>query len=119
MLDHRLTPFLDRNLPRYTSYPTAPHFSAAVGPDDYLAWLDAAATTGPVSLYLHVPFCRSICHYCGCTTKASRRDAPMARYAALLRQEIALVADHLAASRSATSTGAAARPTCCRRRSFP
>ncbi len=97
MIDQRLTPLLDRTLPRYTSYPTAPHFLPDVGHEAYAAWLDEAADKGPVSLYLHVPFCRSICHYCGCTTKASRRDEPLARYAEVLRREIALVADHLGA----------------------
>jgi len=83
-------------VPRYTSYPTAPHFSAEVGADTYAGFLDAAAASdGAVSLYLHIPFCRSICHYCGCTTKASRRDAPIEAYAEVLRAEIAMVAARL------------------------
>ncbi|SON58314.1 Oxygen-independent coproporphyrinogen-III oxidase [Hartmannibacter diazotrophicus] len=97
MIDRRLTNLLDRNLPRYTSYPTAPHFLPDVGQEEHAAWLDLAAEHGPVSLYLHVPFCRSICHYCGCTTKASLKDEPLRKYAAVLRKEIALVADHVGA----------------------
>jgi len=80
-------------VPRYTSYPTAPHFSAEVGADTYGGFLDrAAAADGPVSLYVHIPFCHSICHYCGCTTKASRRYAPIEAYVEILRSEIAMVA---------------------------
>ena len=80
-------------VPRYTSYPTAPHFSAEVGADAYGGLLDGAAEEdGPVSLYVHIPFCHSICHYCGCTTKATRRYAPIEAYVEVLRSEIAMVA---------------------------
>lgn len=80
-------------VPRYTSYPTAPHFSADVGAEIYGGFLDQAAREdGPISLYVHIPFCHSICHYCGCTTKASRRYAPIEAYVDVLRSEIAMVA---------------------------
>lgn len=80
-------------VPRYTSYPTAPHFSAEIGAAAYAGFLDEASTgDGPISLYVHVPFCHSICHYCGCTTKASRRYAPIEAYVEVLRAEIAMVA---------------------------
>ena len=83
-------------VPRYTSYPTAPHFSPAVTPELHASWLDEVGRRGEaVSLYLHIPFCRSICAYCGCTTKAARRDAPIRAYAAMLHREIALIADHV------------------------
>jgi oxygen-independent coproporphyrinogen-3 oxidase len=82
-----------RTVPRYTSYPTAPHFTTGVNAETYADWLGAAASLpDPVSVYLHIPFCRSICHYCGCTTKAARRDEPIRQYADTLRREIALVA---------------------------
>ncbi|WFU30899.1 oxygen-independent coproporphyrinogen III oxidase [Bradyrhizobium brasilense] len=80
-------------LPRYTSYPTAPHFSAAVGEADYRTWLRSIPTRRPTSIYLHVPFCRSMCWYCGCHTSITRRDEPVAIYAAGLRTEAHLVAD--------------------------
>jgi oxygen-independent coproporphyrinogen III oxidase len=79
------------HLPRYTSYPTAPHFSAAVGPDTYAEWLKAIPRNACVSLYLHVPFCRAMCWYCGCHTSIARRDEPIAVYASALRCEIDLV----------------------------
>lgn len=81
-----------QSVPRYTSYPTAPHFTSEVDGEAYAGWLRAAsATQAPASLYLHVPFCRSICHYCGCNTKAARRDEPIRAYAETLRRELALV----------------------------
>ncbi len=81
-----------RAVPRYTSYPTAPHFGAGVGPDDARGWLAALDPDTPVSVYLHVPYCRAICHYCGCHTKAALRDGPLDDYAATLIEEIGLVA---------------------------
>ena len=85
---------LERAVPRYTSYPTAPHFSAAVDAEVYGGWLAALPADATLSLYLHVPFCRELCHYCGCHTKATLRDEPIRAYAQSLAQEIALVADH-------------------------
>jgi oxygen-independent coproporphyrinogen-3 oxidase len=79
-------------LPRYTSYPTAPHFSAAIGPNTYAEWLRAIPSRATASLYLHVPFCRSMCWYCGCHTTVARRDGPIALYQSALRCEIELVA---------------------------
>ena len=82
-------------VPRYTSYPTAPHFSSAVGPAEHAAWLAAVPADRPVSLYLHVPYCRQLCWYCGCTTSISADGARPAAYAALLAAELELVASHL------------------------
>lgn len=85
-----------RSVPRYTSYPTAPHFTRAVDGEVYGRWLRGVAAEGEaISLYLHVPFCRTICTYCGCTTKAALRDDPIRAYAAVIRDEIALLADRL------------------------
>lgn len=92
-MDERHIAYAERNLPRYTSYPTAPHFTSAVTGAVHAQWLaDAGARGDPVSLYLHVPFCRDICWYCGCNTKAARRREPVANYVDTLRAEIALIA---------------------------
>ncbi|WP_417670550.1 oxygen-independent coproporphyrinogen III oxidase [Roseibium sp.] len=87
-----------RNVPRYTSYPTAPHFHAGVDGNAYSRWLESLTPDDSLSLYLHVPFCREICHYCGCHTKATRQDAPLVAYAKTLSRELELVASHLKAS---------------------
>jgi oxygen-independent coproporphyrinogen-3 oxidase len=83
------------SVPRYTSYPTAPQFSAAVGPQDYAAWLSALPAGAALSLYIHVPYCAQLCHYCGCHTKAVRRRDPVDAYAERLGDEIALIGRRL------------------------
>jgi oxygen-independent coproporphyrinogen-3 oxidase len=82
-------------LPRYTSYPTAPHFSPKIGPATYADWLQAIPTQATASLYLHVPFCRAMCWYCGCNTMVTKRDEPLARYESAMRCEIDLVAGQI------------------------
>jgi oxygen-independent coproporphyrinogen-3 oxidase len=79
-------------VPRYTSYPTAPHFSAAVDETQYRSWLRTLPEDEPVSIYLHIPFCREMCWYCGCHTTVTRRRAPVSRNAATVAHEIELVA---------------------------
>lgn len=81
-----------RAVPRYTSYPTAPHFKAAVGAELYASWLDILPASDSLSVYLHVPFCEKLCLYCGCNTKAVRQFAPVEAYAELLVREINLFA---------------------------
>ena len=83
--------YATRSVPRYTSYPTAPHFGDGVDGTRYGAWLAGLTGDAPVSLYLHVPYCRAICHYCGCHTKAALRDDPVIDYAEGLVAEIDLV----------------------------
>ncbi|MEM6384156.1 MAG: oxygen-independent coproporphyrinogen III oxidase [Pseudomonadota bacterium] len=87
--------YAGRAVPRYTSYPTAPHFNDTVDAADYTHWLASLDRDEPVSLYLHVPFCRELCWYCGCNMKLAKRDEPIAQYAAMLRREIVLLAQHL------------------------
>ncbi len=80
-------------VPRYTSYPTAPHFRAVVGDGWYRDWLSRVRSPKGVSLYLHVPFCRKMCWYCGCHTRVAKDDVPVQAYTSALRREIALVAE--------------------------
>ena len=89
----------ERNVPRYTSYPTAPHFTGEVGGLTYTAWLAAIHADATLSLYLHVPYCTEICRYCGCHTKATRRSEPLDAYSDALIDEIDLVAARIASHR--------------------
>ena len=84
--------FEGARVPRYTSYPTAPHFSAKIGADDYREWLGGLTGGERVSLYLHVPFCHQLCWYCGCNTTVTRNPGRIDRYASYLMRELDLVA---------------------------
>ena len=81
----------DQRVPRYTCYPTAPHFQLGVGSRHYAEWLQGLPKEEPVSLYIHVPFCDSLCWFCGCHTKIINRYEPVARYLDLLFAEIDLI----------------------------
>ncbi len=87
--------YREERLPRYTSYPTAPSFTDEVSAAVHGDWLASIANTAAGSLYLHVPFCRSMCWYCGCHTTVAQRDAPIADYLTVLRREIELVSARL------------------------
>ena len=86
--------------PRYTSYPTADRFVEAFSVEDYTQALKlrrtgAAAMALPLSLYVHIPFCESLCYYCACNkiiTKHHDRAAPYLRY---LSREVDLHTEHL------------------------
>ena len=86
---------LARAVPRYTSYPTAADFGP-LEPGAIERAIGEAA--GDVSLYLHIPFCEMICHYCGCNTGAAGKRARVESYLAALHQEIATVASLLPAA---------------------
>ena len=89
----------DGRAPRYTSYPTAPHFGRGIGAKQYAAWLAALAPETTLSLYLHIPFCRSLCWFCGCQTTVANRYEPIAGYLRSLHREIDLVCGRLAGHR--------------------
>ena len=91
----QLMKYLDRRIPRYTSYPTAVQFGAGVDARTYQHWLAALPATAPVSIYLHVPFCAELCLYCGCHTTVARRYGPVAAYVDLLAREIELIGGFL------------------------
>ncbi len=87
--DDALIAKYNRPGPRYTSYPPATHFSEEVSAD--ALWDEVSSDSGPLSLYLHLPFCETLCWFCGCqtitTTERSRADT----YLDALEQEIALL----------------------------
>ncbi|MBN8605468.1 MAG: oxygen-independent coproporphyrinogen III oxidase [Caulobacterales bacterium] len=90
-MDPHLLPYAERQAPRYTSYPSAPHFSADVDGALYQSWLGAIPENAALSLYLHIPYCKQLCWYCGCNTYLTRgRDIP--DFVTTLMTEIDLVA---------------------------
>jgi oxygen-independent coproporphyrinogen-3 oxidase len=94
-IDLDLIAKLDRNGPRYTSYPTADRFKDDFGPDKYATWAARRNLTGqsrPLSLYVHLPFCRSLCYYCACNKIVTRDTNKAAKYLRYLEREIALQA---------------------------
>jgi len=94
----RLLPRYDLAGPRYTSYPTAPVWSEDFGAGDFAA---ALGRLGPrevgagAALYVHVPFCASLCHFCACNRVITRDPERPARYLETLEREIGLVAEWL------------------------
>ncbi len=88
-------------VPRYTSYPPANLFHDGFAGDDYLWSVTAsnAATQQLVSFYIHIPFCRHLCHYCGCNSQGMKSEDTIARYVACLHQEITRVKSQLSSSR--------------------
>jgi oxygen-independent coproporphyrinogen-3 oxidase len=81
----------DAKVPRYTSYPTAPHFSADFGPDNFTRWIREIEPDSRISLYIHVPFCRRLCWFCACRTQGTQNDAPVRAYLETLKTEIAML----------------------------
>ena len=79
--------------PRYTSYPTAPVWNDAYGPNDFEAAMQTAETKrSPVSLYMHLPFCESLCLFCACNVIIRKDKSVAPPYLSLLKKEI----DHIA-----------------------
>ena len=89
-------------VPRYTSYPTAPHFGPGVDAAEYGTWLRALPDEVDLSVYVHIPFCDTLCWFCGCNTKITRQYKPINGYLDGLLREIELVGRHLPAQRSLT-----------------
>lgn len=79
-------------VPRYTSYPTAAEFHDGMAAADMAEGLRSVGHATPVSLYLHIPYCREICWYCGCNTGAANRTGRLDAYLEALHAEIDLVA---------------------------
>jgi oxygen-independent coproporphyrinogen-3 oxidase len=93
----------DRPGPRYTSYPTAPEWSDAFTETQYLAHLARAdAQGGPLSIYVHLPFCREMCRFCGCNVVATHDQTRADAYLDALAKEVALVARRLPRRRTVT-----------------
>lgn len=94
-MQNQLIERYDLRVPRYTSYPTAPHFGPSVDGVLYARWLGELAPDSELSLYLHIAYCAQMCWFCGCHTKATRKYLPIMHYLDSLTREIDLVADRL------------------------
>jgi oxygen-independent coproporphyrinogen-3 oxidase len=93
----------DRPGPRYTSYPTAVEFKETFGPDAYASHLARAdAQKAPLSIYVHLPFCREMCRFCGCNVVATHDRTRADAYLDQLEKEVALVAARLPSRREAS-----------------
>ena len=78
-------------VPRYTSYPTAPHFHEGIDNGIYRRWLGELGHRNRISLYLHIPYCDRLCWFCACHTKHTLKYEPIAVYLEALKREIAAV----------------------------
>ena len=104
VIDPALIRKYDLSGPRYTSYPTADRFVEAFGEGMFRHWLDQRGLGGrshPLSLYMHLPFCDTLCYYCGCNKVVTRDHGRSAKYIKYLGRELELVARHLGPQGSA------------------
>ena len=83
---------LDRNGPRYTSYQTADRFAATFNAESYQNWVAKRDTTKPLSLYIHIPFCNTLCFYCACNKIITKDRSKSARYVQYLVKEMEMQA---------------------------
>jgi len=83
--------------PRYTSYPTALEFNNDFKYDTYINFLENS--TEKLSLYVHLPFCRSACYFCGCNVVFTSKEEKLSRYIEYLKKEVDLLAKHVDSSR--------------------
>ncbi|WP_274585463.1 oxygen-independent coproporphyrinogen III oxidase [Neisseria leonii] len=95
VFDRALIAALPASGPRYTSYPTADRFTAAFGQEQYRSTLALRRSGRPLSLYIHIPFCNTICYYCGCNKIITKDTARADTYLDYLEREMALIAPHL------------------------
>jgi len=83
--------------PRYTSYPTALEFNSDFKYDEYIKFLESGKEK--LSIYVHLPFCRSACYFCGCNVVFTSKESKLSRYVEYLKKEIDILANHIDRSR--------------------
>ncbi len=92
---------LSQSGPRYTSYPTADRFTEQFSCRDYLHavnHLHARGARHPLSLYIHIPFCDTVCYYCGCNKIVTKNRDKATTYLDYLKRELAMQAKLFAGS---------------------
>lgn len=103
--DRALVEKYDRPGPRYTSYPTAPRFNTAFALGDYQDAVNRSNTgsaSAPLSVYIHIPFCKSLCYYCACNKIITHKTERAVAYLDYLKREIALQAEMFDSDRKLT-----------------
>ncbi|MCA0256883.1 MAG: oxygen-independent coproporphyrinogen III oxidase [Proteobacteria bacterium] len=90
-------------VPRYTSYPTAPHFHEGIGCDIYAQWLGELTERDTLSLYVHIPYCDRLCWFCACHTKHTLKYEPIANYLKSLMKEISAVGARVSSNAKVTA----------------
>lgn len=88
--------------PRYTSYPTAVEFSDDFKYDSYINYLNSLEDSRGLSLYVHIPFCRSACYFCGCNVVYTSKQEKMDRYLEYLKKEVQLLSGEISAKKVVT-----------------
>jgi len=88
--------------PRYTSYPTAPEFNTDFTFEDLKAKFKSQSDDRPLSLYIHIPFCRSACYFCGCNVIFTSKEEKKTRYIEYLKKELSILAQYLNTNRTVT-----------------
>ena len=88
--------------PRYTSYPTAPEFHTNFTQNDLIEKFQSQSDDRPLSLYIHIPFCRSACYFCGCNVIFTSKEDKKIRYIEYLKKELKILAQHLNTNRTVT-----------------
>ncbi|MEA3383089.1 MAG: oxygen-independent coproporphyrinogen III oxidase [Campylobacterota bacterium] len=88
--------------PRYTSYPTAPEFHTNFTDNDLIEKFKSQSDDRPLSLYIHVPFCRSACYFCGCNVIFTSKEDKKVRYIEYLKKELKILASHINTQRLVT-----------------
>jgi oxygen-independent coproporphyrinogen-3 oxidase len=83
--------------PRYTSYPTALEFNDDFSYDEYIKFLEKEQEQ--ISIYIHLPFCRSACYFCGCNVVFTSKEDKLSRYIEYLKKEIDILAEHMDTTR--------------------
>lgn len=99
--DSPLPPGVEQRAPRYTSFPTADRFIDSFSSVDYARHLQARAESPgqPLSVYLHIPFCQSLCYFCGCNKKITRDQRHADPYLERLLREIEIVGRYMGSDR--------------------
>ena len=102
MIDFKKFEKYSRPGPRYTSYPTAPEFSETFTQEDLKQYYKNQSDDRALSLYIHMPFCRSACYFCGCNTIFTSKEDKKTRYIEYLKKELNILKNHLNTSRVVT-----------------